>query len=396
MGLIIAPFGHTGAVDGGAGRPGSTDGGLQRLVSDVERDATVSTLGDAASQGVLTPAEFDERMTAALAARRLGELQSLTADLPRGNLAPGGTPAAPAPRPRQWWHQAGFEYDASAYVLVNGLLVGTWALTGHHFFWPFFPIAGWGIGLGAHGVTAQRLWRRRQRRAQRALVASPYAGTGAGRGTGTGTGTGSSTGSGSGSSSGSGGVGARSPRVGAVPAAPVPGPGRQATPRYVAVLFADMAGSTALNERLGDAAFNQVRVACLQGMRRAVAAEGGTEVSSQGDGLFARFDDPGAAVRASVAVQRWAASSSTPDAGGGPPLLHVGVHAGPAIEDGADLIGNMVNLAARVSAVAAGGEVLVTESVADLGGDGFSFDDRGMHELKGIARPRHLLAVRWR
>lgn len=141
--------------------------------------------------------------------------------------------------------------------------------------------------------------------------------------------------------------------------------------------------------------FNRVRVACLQAMRRAVAAEGGAEVRSQGDGLFARFDDP-AAVRAAVAVQRWAASPATPDTGHAPLLVHVGVHAGPAIEDDGDLIGNMANLAARVTAVAGGGEVLVTESVADLAGDGFAFEDRGMHELKGIARPRHLLAVAWR
>ena len=43
-----------------------------------------------------------------------------------------------------------FAHDLLAYVLVNGLLVVIWALTGHGFFWPAFPLAGWGLGLIFH------------------------------------------------------------------------------------------------------------------------------------------------------------------------------------------------------------------------------------------------------
>ena len=171
----------------------------------------------------------------------------------------------------------------------------------------------------------------------------------------------------------------------------------------MAVLFADIVGSTPLNERLGDDAWNEVRVRALETMRSCVREQGGIEVSAQGDGLLARFDAPADAVRAAVAMQRRAGPTAATAGGGGElppgsavvPSLHIGVHAGPAIEDGTDLIGNMVNVAARVTAVAGPGQIVATEALADLVGGDVAFDDLGMHSLKGVSRPRHLLAVRW-
>lgn len=341
-------------------------------------------LGDAMSRGVLTHQEFEVRMAAALAARGMRELRELTADLPADDH--GQVDRRSRPR-RRWWRQAGFDYDATAYVLVNGMLVGIWGLTGHHFFWPFFPIAGWGIGIGAHGVTASHVARYRNRRdADRQL--------GRGRQAGDVTVGGAVTGLGP-AVAGEAGEGALARVAGRRPSGQRHAdPGRHTAggrPRTVTVLFADMVGSTGLNERLGDAEFNRVRTRCLQVMRDCVRQQHGSEVSSQGDGLFARFDTPAGAVRAAVAMQQWAEERA---AGGDFPRLHIGVHAGQAIEDGGDLVGNMVNLAARVTAVAAAGQILVTEPVADLAEDGVVFDDFGMHTLKGISRPRHLLAVR--
>jgi class 3 adenylate cyclase len=76
------------------------------------------------------------------------------------------------------------------------------------------------------------------------------------------------------------------------------------------------------------------------------------------------------------------------------PSIRVGIHAGQVIEDGDDLIGNMVNLAARLTADAEPGQILVTESVADLAGENYSFEDCGLRQLRGLSRPRHVLAVR--
>lgn len=47
-----------------------------------------------------------------------------------------------------------FRVHAMAYVLVNAMLVTVWALTGASFFWPIFPLVGWGIGLAAHAMEA--------------------------------------------------------------------------------------------------------------------------------------------------------------------------------------------------------------------------------------------------
>ncbi len=44
----------------------------------------------------------------------------------------------------------GFSIHAAMYVIVNVLLVGVWAVSGARYFWPIWPVAGWGIGLAAH------------------------------------------------------------------------------------------------------------------------------------------------------------------------------------------------------------------------------------------------------
>ena len=65
------------------------------------------------------------------------------------------------------------------------------------------------------------------------------------------------------------------------------------------------------------------------------------------------------------------------------------------MEDDGDLVGRVVNVAARVTAETNPGEILVTEPVADYLGGQLRFEDRGLRELRGLTQPRHLLAVRW-
>jgi class 3 adenylate cyclase len=74
--------------------------------------------------------------------------------------------------------------------------------------------------------------------------------------------------------------------------------------------------------------------------------------------------------------------------------VRIGIHAGQAMGRDGDVIGQMVNVAARVADAAGPGEVLVTEPVADHTGGGVRFDDRGLQELKGVPEPRHVLALR--
>jgi class 3 adenylate cyclase len=168
-------------------------------------------------------------------------------------------------------------------------------------------------------------------------------------------------------------------------AADRPRPGTRA---WVTVMFTDIAGSTSLNERLGDEEWNRVLQQHRRHTRQCLLSRGGTEVGTQGDGFLVRFPSPAEAVLCAVDLQRATETD-------GSPAIRIGVHAGEAVHDDGDLIGRIVNVASRVTAEAEPGEILVTEPVAEYLGGKLDFEDRGLRVLKGISSPRHLLAVRW-
>jgi len=76
--------------------------------------------------------------------------------------------------------------------------------------------------------------------------------------------------------------------------------------------------------------------------------------------------------------------------------LHLGIHAGDVIRDATNVYGGAVNLAARIAAHAEPDEILVSDIVRGLArtSAGVAFEDRGEHELKGIADPQRLYAIR--
>jgi class 3 adenylate cyclase len=173
--------------------------------------------------------------------------------------------------------------------------------------------------------------------------------------------------------------------------------------QWVAVMFTDIANSTALAETLGDDEWTRVLTRYRGLVRAAFASRDGTEVGTQGDGFLGRFASPAEAVQCGVDIQRemqGVREQVDLDLG-----VRIGIHAGEAVEEDGDLIGRVVNLAARVTDEASPGEVLVTEPVADLlavdgvAGDGLggklALEDRGLRDLRGIPRARHLLAVHW-
>ena len=81
--------------------------------------------------------------------------------------------------------------------------------------------------------------------------------------------------------------------------------------------------------------------------------------------------------------------------GHGAPAVRVGMHHGPAVERDGDYFGAAVNLAARVSAEASGGEVLVTGQTAALAPqlDGVLYESRGRRELRNVREPVELFAA---
>jgi adenylate cyclase len=128
--------------------------------------------------------------------------------------------------------------------------------------------------------------------------------------------------------------------------------------------------------------------------RTALAACGGSEIKTTGDGFMASFASASQALKCAVAMQRaFAEHNQTADE---PILVRMGLNAGEPIAEAEDLFGTVVNLAARIADQAAGGEILVAGVVRELAaGKGFLFGDRGDVALRGFEEPARLYEVRW-
>lgn len=155
------------------------------------------------------------------------------------------------------------------------------------------------------------------------------------------------------------------------------------------ILFADIADSTPLTERLGDAAFRGKARELDGALRAAIRERGGTPVEGKllGDGVLAVFTSAREAIEAALAC------GGAGDEAGLP--LHLGIHAGDVIGEENNVYGGAVNIAARISALSAPGEVLVSDTVRSLArtSAGVRFEDRGEQALKGIAEPLRVFAV---
>jgi class 3 adenylate cyclase len=157
--------------------------------------------------------------------------------------------------------------------------------------------------------------------------------------------------------------------------------------RLLTILFLDVAGSTERAVELGDARWQDLLTTLFGEIEKELAAFDGQEIDRAGDGLLATFDGPSRAIRCAQEAGARAAALGL--------KLRGGVHTGEAEVDGSRVRGVAVHIAARVCALAQPGEVLVSSTVRDLtAGAGFSFDDHGVHELRGVPEPRQLYAVR--
>ncbi len=287
---------------------------------------------------------------------------------------------------------AGVVIHGVVYAAVNGLLIVAWALTTGSFeelpkvaenpsdahatyaFWPIWSIAGWGALLVIHAGTwlAASVLGGPRRRRRRALARAGHHGRL--------------------SHELESFLASHAHGAGAPASTPAP-PGASGRER-VAVVFTDIAGSTDLAEQLGDDEWGAILAEHRRVVRALLAEHGGTEVGTQGDGFLVRFPAPGPAGACAVALQRRLERDR--GAGSMTPQVRIGVHWGEANDDGGDLVGRVINLAARVTAAAEPGEILVTEPVADHLPTAAGLEDRGLVPIHGVTQPRHLLAVRCR
>lgn len=166
----------------------------------------------------------------------------------------------------------------------------------------------------------------------------------------------------------------------------------------VAILFSDIEGSTELNERLGDQEWVRLLARHDAAVRSAITRHGGHVVKTQGDGFMAVFASAEEAVRSAIAVER--AFEGGRRKGRGPVLVRIGIHYGDVVHRDNDIFGRNVAHAARVAALAAGGEILVSQAVTDALAEGGSGHDIVLSEprevrLKGLTGEHRVAAVEW-
>jgi len=171
-------------------------------------------------------------------------------------------------------------------------------------------------------------------------------------------------------------------------------PGDEISIHQVAILFTDLAGSTAMFERIGDAtAYRRVREH-FGYLAETVRVHQGAIVKTIGDAVMAAFADPGDAVAAAIRAQRELGGFNA-RSDGVALALKIGVHAGPCIavtlNERLDYFGGMVNLAARLQGQAQAGEIVLSDSiagdpaVAPLLETVAAVDDRA--RVRGVAEP---------
>jgi pimeloyl-ACP methyl ester carboxylesterase len=154
-----------------------------------------------------------------------------------------------------------------------------------------------------------------------------------------------------------------------------------ASKRFATVLFTDIVGSTEQQSKRGDAAWKSLLETHHAEAERVVTQFGGRVVELLGDGVLAEFPVPGEGLRAARALAEAARTQGI--------RIRAGLQAGEVYEVGERLLGICVNTAARVADRAGADEVLSTELVRGLvEGSGFTFEDAGGFELKGIGSRR--------
>ena len=163
------------------------------------------------------------------------------------------------------------------------------------------------------------------------------------------------------------------------------------------VMFTDIVGSTAITQRLGDVAVMRLVNLHDEVVRAALAGHGGRVVKHTGDGIMSSFFSAAAAVRCAAQIQRELARHRDGSGDGEAPLrVRIGAAAGEPVEQGHDLFGSTVQLAARLCARAEPDQVMVSGDLFELcDGEDLGFEDAGHAELKGFDQPVRVHTVRY-
>jgi class 3 adenylate cyclase len=156
-------------------------------------------------------------------------------------------------------------------------------------------------------------------------------------------------------------------------------------------MFTDIVDSTKLVEVLGEEKWRKLLTWHDRRLRELIEQAGGEVIKQTGDGYFAAFQTPAAAIEAAAGIQR-SLDEHEPLA----PDVRIGMHTGGAFhKEDADYAGQGVHMAARIGALAGGGEILVSRDSLD-GGTRFPLSEPRLETLKGFDEPLELVSVDWR
>lgn len=166
--------------------------------------------------------------------------------------------------------------------------------------------------------------------------------------------------------------------------------------RALTILFADVSGSTALYETLGDRRARKTVEGLLVELRAATGAHEGRVVKTLGDEIMAVFEAPASGVRAAVEMQERVAGMRP--AAGMRLGVRIGMHSGEVLEEDGDVFGDAVNTAARMAGIAKSGQIVTTASTVERLTPEFHAQVRDLEHVsvKGKQSEIRVYEVLWR
>lgn len=162
------------------------------------------------------------------------------------------------------------------------------------------------------------------------------------------------------------------------------------------ILFADIAGSTALYETIGDARAEALISKVLENLSTIVVQQGGSVIKTIGDELMCQFPSADQSVQAAVLMHEWVARQNA--RGSGPNLsVRIGAHVGSVIDSQGDVYGDTVNVSARIAALARPGKTMISEQTFEALNPDLQQSCRFMMEsyVKGKEQPLRIYDAVW-
>jgi len=157
----------------------------------------------------------------------------------------------------------------------------------------------------------------------------------------------------------------------------------------VTILFADIADSTMLTEKLSDESFRALARELEDSLRKAIAENEGKMVEGVllGDGVMAVFKSAHKAIECALCCKDSCIDTEL--------QLHIGLHAGDVIVENNNVFGGAVNITSRIADISTAGEIVVSETVRSLTRTSakVKYEDKGFHKLKGVSDPHRLFTV---